>query len=119
MKAATPIASAEAPSNLIEAAMRLESLGNATRLSIYQLLVKAGPIGLPVGEIQRRLDIPGSTLSHHLASLVQHELVTQVREGRVLRCMPNFEKMRELIEFLTDECCQDLGECRTDLCEGS
>jgi DNA-binding transcriptional ArsR family regulator len=119
MKAATEIASAEAHINLIEVAMRLESLGNATRLSIYQLLVKAGALGLPVGEIQRRLDIPGSTLSHHLASLVQHELVTQVREGRVHRCKPNFKTMSELLEFLTHECCQDLGECRTDMCEGT
>ena len=119
MKAATHIAPSEAHINLIEAADRLESLGNATRLSIYQLLVKAGPLGLPVGEIQRRLAIPGSTLSHHLASLVQHELVTRVREGRILRCLPNFKVMGELLQFLTDECCQDLGACRTNMCEGT
>ena len=107
MKAAARSGTPDSNSSIIEAALRLESLGNATRLSIYRILVKAGLMGLPVGEIQRRLDVPASTLSHHLANLVQHDLVTQVREGRVIRCVANFEQMGALIRFLTDECCLD------------
>lgn len=117
MKTATQITPVEAGTTLTEVAAQLESLGNPTRLSIYRLLVKAGPTGLPVGEIQRRLGVPASTLSHHLANLVQNDLVAQVREGRVLRCMPNFERMGELLTFLTNECCLDMGgECGTNSC---
>ena len=117
MKVASQTASPDVGPTLVEAAAQLESLGNPTRLSIYRLLVKAGPVGLPVGEIQRRLGVPASTLSHHLANLVQNDLVAQVREGRVLRCMPNFERMGELLKFLTDECCLDMGgECGTNSC---
>ncbi len=115
LKIATEAASAEVTANLVQVALRLESLGNTTRLSIYRVLVKAGPAGLPVGEIQRRLDIPASTLSHHLANLIQSDLITQIREGRVLRCISNFHQMNELLEFLTAECCCDAGgECQTD-----
>ena len=88
------------------AAQSLESLGNPLRLSIYRLLVRAGPAGLPVGKIQARLNVPGSTLSHHIAQLVQRGMIEQHREGRSLRCVQNFERMNALIEFLTEECCQ-------------
>lgn len=98
---------AEFDPQLLESAQALESLGNPTRLSIFRLLVRAGPDGLPVGDIQRRLEVPASTLSHHLAHLVQNDLVHQLREGRVLRCVPNFARMNELLIFLTDECCRD------------
>jgi DNA-binding transcriptional ArsR family regulator len=87
------------------AARRLESLGNATRLEIFQLLVKAGPDGLAVGDIQRALLVPASTLSHHVAHLVREQMVTQVKEGRVLRCRANFTQMNALLRFLTEECC--------------
>lgn len=88
------------------AAQSLESLGNPVRLSIFRMLVRAGPNGLPVGRIQAELDIPGSTLSHHIAQLVNHDMIEQRREGRTLRCIPNFERMSALVEFLTEECCQ-------------
>ncbi len=87
------------------AARCLEKLGNPTRLGVFRLLVKAGDAGLPVGEIQEHLDVPASTLSHHLSHLVNAGLVAQDREGRVLRCRPNFPLMDELISFLTSECC--------------
>ncbi len=92
-----------------KAARCLEKLGNATRLEIFRLLVRAGPAGLAVGEIQEHLDIPGSTLSHHVSHLVNAGLVHQQREGRVLRCTPNFTLIDEVIRFLTDECCAGVG----------
>jgi DNA-binding transcriptional ArsR family regulator len=90
---------------LDQAARCLETLGNPTRLAIFRLLVKAGDEGLPVGEIQGHLRVPASTLSHHVSHLVKVGLVGQAREGRVLRCTPNFPLMDQLIAFLTSECC--------------
>ena len=91
------------------AARCLEKLGNATRLEIFRLLVRAGPAGLAVGEIQEHLDIPGSTLSHHVSHLVNAGLVHQQREGRVLRCTPNFTLSDEVIRCLPEECCAGVG----------
>lgn len=90
---------------LQEMADALEALGNSTRLAIFTQLVPAGGQGLPVGEIQQRLQVPGSTLSHHIAKLVQVGLVRQEREGRSLICKADYETMTALIDFLTANCC--------------
>ena len=87
------------------AAARMVALGHSTRLSIYRLLVKAGDDGLVVGDIQRALDVPASTLSHHLAKLARVGLVVQGRRGREIYCRFDFDEMRSLIGFLTEECC--------------
>ncbi len=92
-----------------QAARCLEKLGNPTRLEVYRLLVRAGPDGLAVGEIQEHLGTPGSTLSHHISHLVNVGLVHQRREGRVLRCTPNYTLMSQVMEFLTAECCTGVG----------
>lgn len=88
-----------------QAARCLEKLGNPTRLEVFRLLVRAGPEGLPVGEIQDQLGIPASTLSHHIGHLVNVGLVRQERQGRQLICRPDFSLMDGLIDFLTAECC--------------
>ena len=93
------------------AAAALESLGNETRLAIFRTLVRAGTSGLPVGGLKEKLTIPGSTLSHHLSQLVSAGLVSQSREGRVLRCQAEFGAMNELIGYLTEECCADEDCC--------
>ena len=90
---------------LNSAAKRFAELGHATRLAIYQFLVKGGHQGVPVGEIQAVLDIPGSTLSHHITRLVAVGLVVQRREGRVLYCVPQYDELNSLIDFLKDQCC--------------
>ena len=87
------------------AAARLEALGHGTRLSIYRLLVKAGDDGLIVGDIQKALGVPASTLSHHLAKLARVGLVSQGRRGREICCGVDYDEMRTLIGFLTEECC--------------
>ena len=91
------------------AANCMEALGNTTRLEIFRLLVRAGPEGAPVGRLQERLGIPGSTLSHHIARLVRVGLVSQERRGRVLICRAEFARMEALLAFLGEECCQGLG----------
>jgi DNA-binding transcriptional ArsR family regulator len=94
-----------------EASNALESLGNESRLSIFRVLVRAGPAGLPVGKLQQRLHIPGSTLSHHISHLVNCQLVLQRREGRIRRCTVNYARMNALMAYLVKECCQDVGGC--------
>ena len=91
------------------AASCMESLGNPKRLEIVRLLVKAGNDGLAVGKVQQELGIPASTLSHHLLNLVGAGLVTQQREGRSLRCRPNFERLQNLTTLLFDECCSGVA----------
>jgi DNA-binding transcriptional ArsR family regulator len=87
------------------AAAHLEALGNPTRLAIFRLLVRAGEEGLPVGRIQQRLDLPSSTLSHHLKALCAAGLVRQTRAGTTLICTADFKLMRGLVDFLVAECC--------------
>ncbi len=88
-----------------DAAKRLAELGNTTRLSIFRYLVKVGNDGVPVGQIQKELQIPGSTLSHHINRLVSVGLIRQIRESRTLYCVPQYEMLTELIDFLQAECC--------------
>ena len=95
-----------------EAALRLEALGNPTRLKIYRMLVRAGDPGLPVGKLQSRLSIPGSTLSHHLKTLIIVGLVSQERDATTLICRANYPVMRGLVEFLVAECCTE-ADCNS------
>ncbi len=95
-----------------QAASALKELGHPTRLSIFKLLVKSGHEGLPVGDLQASLDIPHSTLSHHLAKLISVKLVKQQREGRTLYCIPQYEILNQLLTFLSDECCVDEKQIR-------
>jgi len=92
---------------LSTAAKQLEALGNLTRLAIYRKLVKAGYQGNSVGEIKAELDIPGSTLSHHIAKLVNAGLLSQQRDSRNLVCKVDNETMDELMEFLVQNCCTE------------
>ena len=89
------------------AAQQLEALGNPTRLAIYRSLVKEAPEGASVGAIREFLDIPGSTLSHHIAKLVNAGLLTQQRDSRSLVCRVDNESMDELMEFLVQNCCTE------------
>lgn len=86
------------------AAAVLAELGNGTRLTIFRLLVNAGPEGLSVGDIQGRLGIPWSTLSHHISRLVRVGLVEQIRDGRTLLCRPRHATLNTVLGWLTEEC---------------
>jgi len=91
--------------DIIDLAQCLEKLGHPNRLEIFRLLLRAGHGGLAVGDIQRHLAIPASTLTHHIAQLVSVGLVRQTREGRVLRCTAGYRRMEDVVAALTDECC--------------
>ncbi len=88
-------------------AKALKELGHPTRLAIFKRLVKAGKQGAAVGVVQEELNVPGSTLSHHISGLVSAGLIKQRREGRVLYCVVEYEKLLSVITFLQDECCID------------
>ncbi len=81
------------------------AMGTEARLRIMQLLLSAHPEGLVVGEIQEELDIPNSTLSHHLDKLKNEDLVNVRRESTFLRYTANCEALQELLQFLYAECC--------------
>ena len=81
------------------------AMGTEPRLRIMQLLLSAHPEGLVVSEIQDDLEIPNSTLSHHLDKLKNEELVLVKREGTFLRYTANTEALREILQFLYAECC--------------
>jgi ArsR family transcriptional regulator len=81
------------------------AMGTEPRLRIMQLLLSAHPEGLVVGEIQGELDIPNSTLSHHLDKLRNEGLVNVRREGTFLRYTANTEALQEILRFLYSECC--------------
>jgi ArsR family transcriptional regulator, arsenate/arsenite/antimonite-responsive transcriptional repressor len=83
----------------------LSAMGTEPRLRIMQLLLSAHPDGLVVGDIQSELDIPNSTLSHHLEKLKNEELVKVRRESTFLRYTANAEALQELLQFLYAECC--------------
>src|SRR3989442_7677070 len=81
------------------------AIGAEPRLRIMQLLLAAHPEGLVVGEIQEELEIPNSTLSHHLDKLKNEGLVEVSRESTFLRYTANTDALQELLKFLYAECC--------------
>jgi DNA-binding transcriptional ArsR family regulator len=83
----------------------LAAMGTEPRLRIMQLLLTAHPEGLVVGDIGSELDLPSSTLSHHLEKLKHEELVQVRREGTFLWYSANADALQELLSFLYAECC--------------
>jgi len=81
------------------------AMGTEPRLRIMQLLLSAHPDGLVVGELQSELEIPSSTLSHHLDKLRNEDLVLVRRESTFLRYTANTDALRQVLQFLYAECC--------------
>ena len=93
------------PEQITRFADMLAAMGTEPRLRIMQLLLSAHPDGLVVGDIGTDLDIPSSTLSHHLEKLKHEDLVQVRREGTFLRYSANAPALQELLGFLYAECC--------------
>jgi DNA-binding transcriptional ArsR family regulator len=83
----------------------LSAMGTEPRLRIVRLLLSAYPEGLVVGAIGDELEIPNSTLSHHLEKLKNENLVKVRREGTFLWYSANADALQELLGFLYAECC--------------
>jgi ArsR family transcriptional regulator len=91
----------------------LAALAQESRLAVFRLLVRRGPEGYPAGEISERLDIPGPTLSFHLKELTQAGLISRRKASRFIYYAPAFDRMNELLGYLTENCCSQGVVCDT------
>ncbi len=94
----------------IEIVSALSALAHQHRLRIFRRLVRAGPSGVPAGEIAMDLGISPTSLSFHLKELEHATLVTSTRNGRFVRYAVRVEGMRQLLTYLTEDCCQGQPE---------
>jgi ArsR family transcriptional regulator, arsenate/arsenite/antimonite-responsive transcriptional repressor len=99
------IAQKQDPEEITRYADMLSAMGTEPRLRIMRLLLSAHPEGLVVGDIGAELEIPSSTLSHHLEKLRNEGLVKMRRESTFLWYSANTEALQELLGFLYAECC--------------
>jgi ArsR family transcriptional regulator len=83
----------------------LAALAQESRLAIYRVLVEAGPTGLSVGEIGADLKVSPATLSFHLKELAHAGLIGARQDGRYIYYSANFERMNEVLGYLTENCC--------------
>ena len=88
----------------------LAALAQETRLSIFRVLVVAGPEGLPAGEIGEKLEVPPATLSFHLKELSHAGMAASRQQGRFVYYTANYEAMAALMSFLTQSCCQGMPQ---------
>lgn len=94
----------------------LSALAHEHRLRIFRLLVVAGPSGIPAGEIAEELGIAPTALTFHLKELDHAGLVSSTRDGRYIRYALKVEGMRQLLTFLTEDCCKGRPElCGSDV----
>ena len=84
----------------------LAALAQETRLDAFRALVEAGPDGLPAGELAAALGLPSATLSFHLKELRNAGLVRRERAGRSRIYRPDFAAVRQLVDYLTENCCR-------------
>lgn len=85
---------------------QLNALAQEQRLKIFRVLMVSGETGLCVSDIASDLDISPATLSFHLKELNQAGLILSERQGRHIIYSLNIEAYKELITFLTEDCCK-------------
>ena len=90
------------------------AVGSAPRLQVLQLLVRSGPKGLTVGDIQTNTGIPASTLSHHLKVLNEGGVIRQEKKGTAVWTYAEFDHLEALGNFLLADCCMDIKEQGND-----
>jgi DNA-binding transcriptional ArsR family regulator len=83
----------------------LSALAHEGRLSVFRMLVKAGPVGIAAGDIARKLGMPPSSLSANLNILSHARLVTSERDGRSIIYAANYSVMGKLLAYLMEDCC--------------
>jgi ArsR family transcriptional regulator, arsenate/arsenite/antimonite-responsive transcriptional repressor len=94
------------PSKLERHAEQLAALGHPVRLAVLRFVVQGGPDGTSAGDIQAHVDLPASTLSHHLKRLVDSGLLTSRSEGTYHYYAPEFGSLRGLTDYLWEDCCK-------------
>jgi len=95
------------PLSATDAAQGFAAAGSEPRLEVLVALVRAGHEGLTVGQIQERLQVPASTLAHHIRALASSGLIEQEKLGRMVINRARFDYIEELAGFLLKECCVD------------
>jgi len=98
------------PSKLERHAEQLSALGHPVRLKILRFVVQAGPDGAAAGEIQSHVDLPASTLSHHLKRLLDAELLSSRGEGTFHYYSAIYGSLRGLTDYLWEDCCKRGGK---------
>jgi DNA-binding transcriptional ArsR family regulator len=93
-------------SKLDRAASQLSALGHPVRLRILRHVVQAGPAGCAAGDIQAEVDLPASTLSHHLRRLVDAGLMTSRSEGTYQYYAAVYAALRALTDYVWEDCCK-------------
>lgn len=88
----------------------LSALAHEHRLKIFRLLVRAGPSGMPASDIAEAVGISPTGASFHLKELDRARLIVATRQGRYIRYAVKFEGMRQLLTYLTEDCCQGQPE---------
>ena len=94
-----------------DALVALSALAHETRLDVFRLLVRAGFEGMTPGAIARALEVPAPTLSFHLKELKYAGLIGCRREGRMLHYTAEYDATKNLVQFLTDNCCEGVQGC--------
>jgi ArsR family transcriptional regulator len=94
----------------------LTALSHPSRLAAFRALVQAGPSGLAVGEVRERLELAPATLSAHLNVLRAAGLVSDAREGRVIRMRADYARMDALVGYLMENCCGGQAQCAPAAC---
>lgn len=89
----------------LQAVPAFVALGHPVRLDAFRLLMRTGPEGMPSGEVATALGVPPTAMSFHLAGLERSGLVTSRREGRNILYAVNIDHVRDLVAFLTADCC--------------
>ena len=94
------------PSKLDHHAEQLSALGHPVRLKVLRFVVQGGNEGTAAGEIQAHVDLPASTLSHHLKRLVDAGLLTTRSEGTFHYYAADYDALRALTDFVWEDCCK-------------
>jgi len=103
--------------DMTDAIKRLSALAQDGRLAVFRALVKAGQDGMAAGAIARALEVPANTLSAQLLVLSNAQLVRARRDGRSIIYSANFDSMRDLLVYLTEDCCAGNAEVCAPLAE--
>lgn len=93
--------------NIDSASTGFAAVGSGPRLQVLTLLVRSGEAGLTTSDIQQKLSIPASTLTHHLKHLADGNVIKQIKQGRAMFNIANYDQLHALAEFLLNECCID------------
>lgn len=93
-----------------EIANALAELGHSVRLNIVKMSIQAGKRGIAVGAIKNALNIPGSTLTHHIQRLVKVDLIKQCRDKQTRYCCANFNNFFAVINYLKQDCCKGVSD---------